>query len=39
VPYDASGKYLVINRERKRSKRHAFAGVWTDEEPKLPPVK
>jgi len=37
VPYDETKKYLIISRERKRSKRHAFVGIWSDEEPEMPP--
>jgi hypothetical protein len=36
VPYDGTKKYLIISRERKRSKRHAFVGIWSDEEPERP---
>ena len=36
VPYDEKKKYLIIVRDKKRSKRNAFVAIWSDEEPKLP---
>ncbi|MBL0744977.1 hypothetical protein [Chryseolinea lacunae] len=39
VSYEGAKKYLVITRERKRSKRHAFVGTWSNEEPELPTVR
>jgi hypothetical protein len=34
VPYDSTKKYLIITRDPRRPKRHAFIGSWSDEEPK-----